>query len=76
MRHIALQTLTWGTVAAAVVSALWLAAVDLGWSEWRSPFNGEPVFSLPDKSNTGHGRSSQAPGTERRNAAETRRSTR
>jgi hypothetical protein len=72
MRHFALQTLTWGTVAAAVVSALWLAAVDLGWSELRSPFNGESVFSLPDKSSTSHGRS-QAPDTERRNAAEIRR---
>lgn len=28
MRPITLQTLTWATVAAAVVSALWLAAVD------------------------------------------------
>ena len=28
MRPIALQTLTWATVAAAVVSALWLAAVE------------------------------------------------
>lgn len=30
MRHITLQTLTWGTVAAAVSSALWLAASEPG----------------------------------------------
>lgn len=30
MRPTALQTLTWATVAAAVASALWLAAVDTG----------------------------------------------
>ena len=28
MRRIALQTLTWATVAAAVASAVWLAAVE------------------------------------------------
>lgn len=56
MRHLALQTLTWGTVAAAVVSAFWLASVDLGWSEWRNPFaNGEAIFQLPNEpTQSGH----------------------
>jgi len=35
MRHITLQTLTWGTVAAAVSSALWLAASEPGWPDAR-----------------------------------------
>jgi hypothetical protein len=35
MRHITLQTLTWGTVAAAVSSALWLAASEPGGAEAR-----------------------------------------
>jgi hypothetical protein len=35
MRHITLQALTWGTVAAAVSSALWLAASEPGWPEAR-----------------------------------------
>ena len=47
MRLFALQTLTWATIVAAVVSAFWLAAVDLGWSEWRSPFNGDTGFQAP-----------------------------
>ena len=33
MRHTALQILTWGTVTAAVLSALWLAATDPGLPE-------------------------------------------
>jgi len=35
MRHLALQTLTWATVAAAVTSALWLASVEPVWPEMR-----------------------------------------
>jgi hypothetical protein len=66
MRRLALQTLTWGTVAAAVVSAFWLASGDLGWIELRNPFaNGEGVFQLPSEPNQvgHHGRSpSQQPG--------------
>jgi hypothetical protein len=66
MRHLALQTLTWGTVAAAVVSAFWLASVDLGWSEWRNPFvNGEDVFEAPNEpTQSGHTRT-PAPRDER-----------
>jgi hypothetical protein len=35
MRRIIIRILTWGTVAGAIVSALWLASVDPGWPEWR-----------------------------------------
>lgn len=35
MRRITLQALTWGTVAAAVSSALWLAASESNWPEAR-----------------------------------------
>lgn len=45
MHRFALQTLTWGTVAAAVTSALWLASVDPGWSGWRA----DQVFKLPSQ---------------------------
>ena len=46
MRPIALKVLTWATVAAAVVSALWLAAVesDQG-SVWR--LTNAPPAALP-----------------------------
>jgi hypothetical protein len=35
MRHITLQALTWGTVAAAITSALWLASAEPGWPDSR-----------------------------------------
>lgn len=35
MRHTTLRTLTWGTVAAAVSSALWLAASEPDWPDSR-----------------------------------------
>ena len=44
MRQLALQTLTWGTVVAAVASAFWLAATEPGWTEWRNPFNDSESF--------------------------------
>jgi hypothetical protein len=72
MRHLALQMLTWGTVAAAVVSALWLASVDLGWSDWRNPFNGEATLLAPEPSSPGHVRSA-TPQNERRSGADARR---
>jgi hypothetical protein len=77
MRHLALQTLTWGTVAAAVVSAFWLASVDLGWSEWRNPFaNGDSVFEAPSEpTQAGHVRA-PAPREERGGQHETLRNTR
>jgi len=67
MRQLALQTLTWGTVAAAVVSAFWLASGDLGWIELRNPFaNGEAGFQMPSEptqAGNHHGRSPpQQPG--------------
>jgi hypothetical protein len=37
MRQITLQTLTWGTVTAAVLSALCLAASEPSWPELRKP---------------------------------------
>jgi len=68
MRHFALQTLTWGTVAAAVVSAFWLASVDLGWSEWRNPFNdGDTAFEAPSEP-TKAGHSGASPPHEDRGA--------
>jgi hypothetical protein len=36
MRLITLQALTWGTITAAVSSALWLAASEPGWPDARS----------------------------------------
>ncbi len=47
MRHFALQTLTWGTVTAAVTSALWLAASDPGWPESRKSNAGRSSLQLP-----------------------------
>lgn len=47
MRHITLQTLTWGTVAAAVSSALWLAASEPGGTDARKyPRPGGSGFRL------------------------------
>jgi hypothetical protein len=54
MRHFALQTLTWGTVTAAVTSALWLAASDPGWPESRKSSAGRSSLQLP-KEPTGAG---------------------
>lgn len=36
MSNFSLQTLTWGTVAAAIASALWLASGDSGFSAARA----------------------------------------
>lgn len=46
MRRITLQALTWGTVAAAVSSALWLAASEPRWAEDRKVAKA-PAFPLP-----------------------------
>jgi hypothetical protein len=45
MRLLALQVLTWGTVAGAAASAFWLASIEPGWTHWRNPFN-SPVNEL------------------------------
>jgi len=49
MRHFALQTLTWGTVTAAVTSALWLAASEPGWPESRKSSDGDSSLRLPNE---------------------------
>jgi hypothetical protein len=37
MRHSTLQALTWGTVTAAVGSALWLASLESSSERWSGP---------------------------------------
>ncbi len=55
MRPLTLQTLTWGTVAAAVCSALWLASVDSSWSDLHKVGDrGAGMLRLP-KEPTGAG---------------------
>lgn len=54
MRQITLQTLTWGTVTAAVSSALWLAATEPG-TDVRA-LHGQPLIRPTDA-----GRISPAP---------------
>jgi hypothetical protein len=58
MRHSTLLALTWGTVAAAVGSALWLAASEPSWSEGRKLKPGAPPsLRLQPTANTATGTS-------------------
>jgi hypothetical protein len=45
----ALQALTWGTVASAVTSALWLATVEPVWPEVHAPAEAASAFRLPSE---------------------------
>ncbi|HET9645637.1 MAG TPA: hypothetical protein VFP68_20300 [Burkholderiaceae bacterium] len=47
MRDAALQALTWGTVASAITSALWLATVEPVWPEVHQPADAALAFRLP-----------------------------
>lgn len=47
MRQLTLRILTWGTVTAAISSALWLASGDPGWPEMLKGDPPGPMVRLP-----------------------------
>jgi hypothetical protein len=47
MSNLSLQTLTWGTVAAAIASALWLAAGDAELTDARAGRHGRAERAMP-----------------------------
>jgi hypothetical protein len=72
MRHITLQALTWGTITAAVSSALWLAASEPSWPDARKLKAAAPSLRLPSEPRaTGTSRSGTeaSPGEPQRGAA-------
>lgn len=56
------KAMTWATLAAAVLSALLVAAVDAGWPE-RFGSAGRPAGSVAAPNTTVMGRQGAAPGT-------------
>ncbi len=66
MPRLALQTLTWATITAAIGSALWLASANLGWADLRKGADlasGVTSLQLP-KEATGAGKPAAGASTE------------
>ena len=65
MSNLSLRALTWGTVAAAIASALWLAAGDSGFGEVRQGLDDAAVShdaaTAPGTTRPGAHDSSRAP---------------